>query len=477
MSKIDHLPGKTVARHTYFHVSMLEQLPPEVQLNIVSAERLADVSRDQTYNVVRLDPEEGRFSLLHYPHFFDSPFPVLSASWLVDLGAGRVSYRTYEESLNPPILHRKELLIPPNHPRHAEYSALTEAAESIGLFDDTSRIGYRRQWEMLVKNKGYQVVDHQLVPIGNVESAEGEPSSTDAAVIARHLTALVRYGFSAPIQTLARYGFLDGRFSIFDYGCGRGDDVRGLTENGLKVGGWDPHFAPENSIVSADIVNLGFVINVIEDIDERVDALCRAYALAEQFLVVSVMLVNQNAMEGQRFGDGVVTRRRTFQKYYTQVELKGFLESVLHEAPIAVSPGVYYVFRNKDAEQRFLSERFRSRRIVLREPGQRIRERPIRVRVDRTEQRYQACREPLERLWEKWTNLGRVPEKSEVDDLSALLDVFGTLPKALRFIEGRNDKNVIEAARQTRIQDLQCCGRANIDHLCRLNFDQGLLLT
>ena len=23
----------------------------------------------------------------------------------------------------------------------------------------------------------------------------------------------------------------------------------------------------------------------------------------------------------------------------------------------------------------------------------------------------------------------------------------------------------------------QCCGRANIDHLCRLNFDQGLLLT
>ncbi len=22
-----------------------------------------------------------------------------------------------------------------------------------------------------------------------------------------------------------------------------------------------------------------------------------------------------------------------------------------------------------------------------------------------------------------------------------------------------------------------CCGRTNIDHLCRLNFDQGLLLT
>lgn len=27
------------------------------------------------------------------------------------------------------------------------------------------------------------------------------------------------------------------------------------------------------------------------------------------------------------------------------------------------------------------------------------------------------------------------------------------------------------------VDDIVCCGRANIDHLCRLNFDQGLLLT
>lgn len=455
MSQIDHLPGKTVARHTYFHVSMFLLLPVDVQLKIESAERLADVVRDQTYNVVRLDPEDGRLSLLYYPNFFDFPFPSLRASWTVDIGASRVSYRTYEESLNPPILHRKELLIPPDHPRYAEYSALTEAAESIGLFDDTSRIGYLRQWEILVKTKGYQVVGHELVPVGNVESENEFESSTETEVINRHLTALVRYGFSAPIQTLARYGFLDGRFSIFDYGCGRGDDVRGLTENGLKVSGWDPHFAPENPVVSADIVNLGFVINVIEDMDERVDALCRAYSLAAQFLVVSVMLTNQNALEGRRFADGIVTRRQTFQKYYTQAEFKGFLESVLHEVPIAVSPGVFYVFRDKDAEQRFLTERFRRRRVVLRDPVIRLRERPVRVRADRAEQRYQAYREPLDRLWNKWVEIGRVPDKGEVEDLPAILEGFGTLPKALRFIEGRNDIAEVEISRQNRIQDLQ----------------------
>ena len=51
----------------------------------------------------------------------------------------------------------------------------------------------------------------------------------------RHLTALVRYGFSAPVQSLARYGFLDGHHTLFDYRCGRGDDLRGLAENGLTV--------------------------------------------------------------------------------------------------------------------------------------------------------------------------------------------------------------------------------------------------
>jgi DNA phosphorothioation-associated putative methyltransferase len=67
----------------------------------------------------------------------------------------------------------------------------------------------------------------------------------------------------------------------------------------------------------ADIVNLGFVVNVIEDFDEQLEALTRAYSLAERLLVVSVMLANQNEVAGRRFRDGVLTGRGTFQKYYT----------------------------------------------------------------------------------------------------------------------------------------------------------------
>ncbi len=116
------------------------------------------------------------------------------------------------------------------------------------------------------------------------------------------------------------------------------------------------------------------MINVIEDFDERVDALTRAWSLTERLLVVSVMLENQNAPRGKRFRDGVMTSRGTFQKYFTQSGIKTFLEQVLDEEPIPVAPGVLYVFRDKDIEQRFLMDRYRSKHNRLRAPSTQQRE-------------------------------------------------------------------------------------------------------
>ncbi len=314
MMRMVNRPSKTIGNKTYIHVDYAELLDAEAQARLADAEGLAEIQRGDQYNIIRFDPGFSRFSLLNYPEFFESPFPALRETWTVDIGNGKLGYRTYEDSFNPPILHRKELLLPEDHPRRAEYADLTKAAESIGLFDEPTRIGFQGQWLRLVQEKGYRIAGHQLVPIGNDESEQSDTSAIGATTeVARHLTALVRYGFSAPIQTLARYGFLDGSYSIFDYGCGRGDDVRGLTENGLQVAGWDPHYAPDNPATPAHIVNLGFVINVIEDFDERVHAIHRAFSLAERFLVVSVMLENQNVANGQRHNDGVLTRRGTFR--------------------------------------------------------------------------------------------------------------------------------------------------------------------
>ena len=445
--------GKKIGNRVYIHIDALHYLPSYSQQRIERALSIAEKHPIEHVNVVRIDTDTQYIALLHYPEFFDIAFPKLKESWRVDTAANTVSYRTYESSLNPPILHRKELLIHPEHPRAAEYRALTESAKTIGLFDDTTRIGYQVQWNHFIRERGYELVGHQLIPIGNDVSVETVDSNNNESSISRHRTALVRYDLSAPIKSLARYGFLDGHHTLFDYGCGRGDDVRGLTENDVEANGWDPYYAPENDVHKASIVNLGFVVNVIEDFDERVEALSRAYSLAESFMVVSVMVANGNNVNGRLFNDGVVTQRGTFQRYYTQAEISTFIVEVLDENPIPVGPGIFYIFRDKDAEQRFLVNRYKTRRNLLRIPGYdpQTRTSAIRAREDAI---YNEHKSTLEALWDTALSLGRKPDDIEVSGLDRLINIFGTPNKAWRFISTRKNPDELEQAQSRRVQDI-----------------------
>ncbi|WP_347259270.1 DNA phosphorothioation-associated putative methyltransferase, partial [Methylocaldum sp.] len=345
------------------------------------------------------------------------------------------------------------------------FEALTSAAEQIGLFDDPCRIGFKQAWEILLAQRGFRLAGHELVPIGNDESDSpglltsippfGKGGLGGIGGIARHLTALTRYGFSAPIQTLTRFGFLDGSKTVFDYGCGRGDDVRGLKENGIEAAGWDPYYAPEETRRNAHIVNLGFVINVIEDMGERIEALQGAYRLVEELLVVSAMLANPDAVRGTSYGDGILTSRNTFQKYYTQGELRAFIAEVLDEEPLPVGPGIFYVFKDKDTEQRFMVGRLENRRNILRLSHLSRPTKP--AKIGKAEAKYEQHRELLDSLWECCLELGRDPDRSEFPHLDAVAAHFGSLSAALRFVKSRkeNADAILEQARRSRIDDLR----------------------
>lgn len=447
--------GKFVHFSRYLHIEAFHSLNTSEIEVIENAEKLAQVSKGEDYNVVRISENKESISFLYYPNFFDQPFPILNTSWRVELtGTQQVRKRSYTDSLNPPILHRKELLLPPDHKEIGKLQELTSIAEALGLFDDPSRIGFQKQWENLINEKGYQLIDYEFIPIGN-DLSEPEDASEfcSANEVQRHLTALVRYGFSAPIQMLAKFGFLDGSRSVFDYGCGRGDDLRGLQENDIQALGWDPHYAPDREKHISHIVNLGFVINVIEDINERIEALQGAYSLAQELLVVSVMLANQNATKGKPFNDGVLTSRGTFQKFYTPNELKIFIEQNLHEDPIPVAPGIFFVFKDKDVEQRFLIGRSRSRSNLLRAASH-VRSMPRPSKAEKDAARYAEHQILLDALWQQWLETGREPDKSEVKNLSQLLEAFGSLPKALRFLRSQKDDAILETASKLRQDDL-----------------------
>lgn len=446
--------GKIVGQHRYFHTQLIPHLSHEDRGKIDAAIRIAQANPGEHFNVVKLVADTAQVTLLDYSAFFDEAFPGLSRFWTVNLEHGTSRYRTYEDSTNPPILHRKELLLPPDHPNQGAYKELTLAAEQIGLFDDPVRIGFLRPWKALLSQKGYRVVGHQLVPIGNDEICEGAPFGDEFSGVARHLTALTRYGFSAPLQTLARFGFLDGSKTAFDYGCGRGDDLRGLLENDIHASGWDPHYAPDGPKHTAQLVNLGFVINVIENLEERIDALRGAYALTEELLVVSAMLASQDAVKGIPYADGVLTSRNTFQKYYTQSELRQFIAETLLEEPIPVGPGIFYVFKDKDAEQRFMYGRLENRRNILRLT--RLSRPPRVARPDRAQAKYDQHRGLLESLWDTRLSLGRDPDRSEIPDLAEINAAFGSLPAALRFTKARkeNVEAILQGAHTSRVDDL-----------------------
>ncbi len=350
--------GKRIAGAVYYHKTAV----PEREYHWVTlAEQLAASHRGPplSWQVCKLDlptqaaggGHQGRVTLLKYPDFFEEAFPRLHAAWTVDLPAGPVQHRRWPAGGNQPILHRKELLLPADHPQRAQWGTLTQQATAHGLFDDPAIIGHLWQWQEELAARGLAVQGHQLV------------GRQDAAVepVLRHRTALSRNGLSTPVQALWRHGLLQ-EATFFDYGCGRGDDLRALSSAGLDTAGWDPHFRPDGDKRPAQAVNLGFVLNVIEDPLERRQALLGAWALAERVLSVGVLIGGRTAWERHRLlADGVLTSRGTFQKYFTTAELEAYVEGVTGRQPIAVAPGVVLVFRSDEDEQRFLRARQQQR--------------------------------------------------------------------------------------------------------------------
>lgn len=457
--------GKRVVDDLYIHVSAVGLLElAEQRHTIEQALRRLPPLEGGAPNVAKLNLSNGRLSLLSYADFDTSPFPELQATWVFDAGTDAPPrFRSYAESLNSPILHRKELLVASDHPDRDKWSALTRSAECLGLFDDTRTIGFRTNWERLVASKGYTIVGHELHPLANAVDDGADPdASVPVDRIQRHLTALTRSNLSAPVQLLLRHGLLAAESLFFDYGCGRGNDLATLRGDGCKANGWDPHFAPEGPLSRADVVNLGFVINVIEDLGERVEALCRAFSLADKVLSVAVML-GGGEPQGKPFADGVLTTRRTFQKYFSQAEFKDYLETTLQQDAFMVGPGVAFVFADKEAEQRFCAGRYRRRGIserLLAKRPQRV-PRPARQparrlpTVTRSEAALEKAGPPLDALWRTCLDLGRPPEAAEVDNLPEVDAQLGGLGKALLLLRRHYDQSQMSAAASARTDDLR----------------------
>jgi DNA phosphorothioation-associated putative methyltransferase len=259
--------------------------------------------------------------------------------------------------------------------------------------------------------------------------------------VRRERTAIRRAGLSRPVRLAIEDGIINPQTPVFDYGCGHGDDLRYLSSLGIPCSGWDPAFAPAEERSPADVVNLGYVINVIEDPRERAHALEQAWKLTRRVLIVSARLsLDISASRASSFADGFITGKGTFQKLFEQQELRGWIDTALGTQSLAVAPGIFYVFRDGVARESYSAARFRRPASV--------------IHRNRTELLIEQFKPEFDQLAAFVSQRGRFPELSECPAAQTLADKIGSLKRAVLILKRTTDETEWERVRSVRAQDL-----------------------
>ena len=434
--------GKMLPDAFYIHILALHTLDPGLQeyeslaRHCTQRSQTSALPKVQSATLVKFSTNKPKISYLFYPNFDTDPHPALQASIQVDLETLAVGFRDYSDSENPPILHRKETFVTPEYPLYAEFAALTRAQVALGLLNHPQGIGTKLGWEERLQVYGVEIQGHRLI------KRENSPRPANIVPkIDRHKAAIIRPDLSRPVRLALESSLFSPESTFFDYGCGHGGDVNRMTEQGYISCGWDPYYAPDTPRIAADIVNIGFVINVIEHQSERREALIQAWELTQKVLLVAAQVLISDIKRGViAYGDGIITNRNTFQKYYEQEELKVYIDQVLGVDAIPVALGVYFVFRDEAEAELFRASRFRSRATTPR----------IRLCV----QRFEEYQELLTPLMNFMTERGRMPIKGELPQEGEIAAEFGSLRRAFNVIIQATDSEEWQAIADKRRQDL-----------------------
>lgn len=259
--------------------------------------------------------------------------------------------------------------------------------------------------------------------------------------IARYKTALIRHHPSRPVRLAINDGLINSNTYVLDYGCGRGGDLQFLSSSGIHCIGWDPTYRPDVKLAPTDVVNLGYVINVIEDASERAETIQKAWALTRQVLIVSARLTLEAKDRSYApYEDGCLTRHATFQKYYEQHELREWIDSTLGASSVPVAPGIFYVFRDESLRQSFSASRYRRQSYA-----------PRQQRSDVIFEKYKELFQPLIGFI---SARGRLPDGMELSTVKDIQKEIGSLRHAFTIIQRVTGSEQWDQIREDRSQDL-----------------------
>jgi DNA phosphorothioation-associated putative methyltransferase len=265
---------------------------------------------------------------------------------------------------------------------------------------------------------------------------------TTKTPIRRARTAIGRGGgFSRPVRLAVEAGLVAESRTFFDFGCGRGEDIHLLRDFGVDADGWDPSHRPSTSLRASDVVNIGYVVNVIEDPNERACALRSAWDLAGRILIVAARLLFDGKLpRSDPYSDGCLTSRTTFQKFYSQTELREWVDTTLGVTSVPAAPGVLFVFRDELDRLGYLAARYRHRRTA--------------PRIRQSERRFEEHKDLLAPLIAFVTDRARLPRVTELEQTPQIVEEFGSIKRAFALIRRVTGSEQWDQIRQERTSEL-----------------------
>jgi DNA phosphorothioation-associated putative methyltransferase len=153
--------GKMTPTAIYIHRRAVDRMP--VLLKLYEHCGAVAVGRPVGWDIVKLSHEGRSVSWLGYPEFDKDPHPRLAWSYNVDMRTLEGSYRSYLDSDNRPLLHRKNEFLNPDDPDVVKYHRLTEQELRAGLYEHPYLIGNERGWTAALEAAGVQLRGHRLV--------------------------------------------------------------------------------------------------------------------------------------------------------------------------------------------------------------------------------------------------------------------------------------------------------------------------
>ena len=163
--------------------------------------------------------------------------------------------------------------------------------------------------------------------------------------------------------------------------------------------------------------------------------------MAQKLLIVSPRLEwEARTVSGDFQGDGIVTRNRTFQKFFAQDELRAWIQQTTGRSCVAAAPGVFYVFRHTADEQTFLAARLTQPRRL---PRARL-----------SDELFHEHQDILQPLMAFISERGRLPRDVELEAAPRIRDIFGGIPRAFSLIRRVTGADHWEATRRQRRDDL-----------------------